>query len=107
MDNVPNVAMLRAMLRSSSLNIFAMRAIALRAIALRVPAIIRAMAWLILSGLMFVSFTGIVRWIASDLPPVEAAFIRYAFGLFILIPLFWRGGSTAMGPRARNSNWSS
>ena len=73
MDNVPNVAMLRAMLRSSSLS----------TIALRVPAIVRAMAWLILSGLMFVSFTGIVRWIASDLPPVEAAFIRYAFGLFI------------------------
>ena len=43
-----------------------------------------------LSGLLFVGVTGIVRHIGSGLPPIEAAFIRYCFGLIVLLPVFLR-----------------
>ncbi len=46
--------------------------------------------WMALSGLLFVAVTGVVRYIGSDIPPIEAAFIRYVFGLLMLIPLIIR-----------------
>lgn len=51
--------------------------------------------WMLATGLLFVCVTGIVRHIGSDLPSVEAAFIRYAFGLVFVLPallklLDWR-----------------
>lgn len=41
-----------------------------------------------LTGLCFVAVTGIVRYLGSDLPAVEAAFLRYVIGLFLLAPVF-------------------
>ncbi len=49
---------------------------------------------MLLSGLLFVGVSVIVRHLGTDLPAVEAAFIRYVFGLILLIPLIakfpWR-----------------
>ena len=41
-------------------------------------------------GLLFVAVAVMVRHLGSDLPAVEAAFIRYVFGLLILIPVLLR-----------------
>ncbi len=46
--------------------------------------------WMGISGLLFVGVTGIVRHIGSNLPAIEASFIRYVFGLLLLIPLIIR-----------------
>lgn len=43
--------------------------------------------WMTIAGLLFVGVTGVVRYIGTDIPPVEAAFIRYLFGTLLLIPL--------------------
>lgn len=43
--------------------------------------------WMTLAGLLFVAVTGIVRYLGSDIPPIQAAFIRYVFGLVLLVPL--------------------
>ena len=43
--------------------------------------------WMAVAGLLFVGVTGVVRYIGTDIPPVEAAFIRYLFGTLLLIPL--------------------
>ncbi|MEX2520347.1 MAG: DMT family transporter [Paracoccaceae bacterium] len=43
-------------------------------------------AWMFLTGLLFVVMTGIVRHLGSDLPAAEGAFIRYAVGLLIMAP---------------------
>jgi len=43
-------------------------------------------AWMVLTGLLFVLVTGIVRYIGSEVPAAEAAFIRYAIGLLIMAP---------------------
>ncbi len=51
--------------------------------------------WMMITGLMFVAVTGIVRYVGSGIPAAEAAFIRYVIGLAImlpfLIPVFRRG----------------
>ncbi|MEE8296206.1 MAG: DMT family transporter [Hyphomicrobium sp.] len=55
--------------------------------------------WMVLTGLLFVAVTGIVRHLGSNLPAVEAAFIRYAFGLVLVLPVLLRVGSRI--PRGR------
>jgi drug/metabolite transporter (DMT)-like permease len=46
--------------------------------------------WMVAGGLLFVAVAVMVRHLGSDLPAVEAAFIRYVFGLIILIPVLLR-----------------
>ncbi len=65
---------------------------------------LRGIGWMLLSGLLFVAVTGIVRHLGTDMSPMQAAFIRYAFGLVLVIPLLLRlGGGTWFfsGGRAR------
>lgn len=50
----------------------------------------RAIAWMVLTGVLFAMVTGIVRYLGSDLPAVEAAFIRYAFGVVFMAPMLVR-----------------
>jgi len=49
----------------------------------------QGIAWMIACTLSFVAVTGIVRYIGSDLPAAEAAFIRYAMGLIIMAPAIY------------------
>ena len=42
---------------------------------------------MVLTGLMFACVTGIVRYLGSDMPAIEAAFIRYAIGLALISPI--------------------
>lgn len=44
--------------------------------------------WMLLTGILFVAVTGIVRHLGSDMPAPEAAFIRYAIGLILILPAF-------------------
>ena len=70
--------------------------------------------WMLLTGLMFVAVIGIVKYIGHDLPPAQAAFLRYILGLVFLIPMLgplfranlsrhqitlfgWRGLAHALG----------
>ena len=46
--------------------------------------------WMAGGGLLFVAVTVSVRLIGSDLPAAQAAFIRYVFGIVLLLPLLWR-----------------
>ncbi len=51
--------------------------------------------WMVVTGLMFVCVTGIVRYIGSDVPAAQAAFIRYIIGLVIMLPFMgevFKGG---------------
>lgn len=45
---------------------------------------------MLLTGVLFVGVTGIVRHLGSDMSAVQAAFIRYAFGLVLLLPVLLR-----------------
>jgi drug/metabolite transporter (DMT)-like permease len=56
--------------------------------------------WMVAGGLLFVAVTVLVRHLGSDMPAVEAAFIRYSIGLLMLLPVIWR-----MRWRGRGSAW--
>ncbi len=47
---------------------------------------LRGIAWMVLTGLMFVCVTGIVRYLGTDLPAVQSAFLRYLIGLVLIMP---------------------
>lgn len=42
--------------------------------------------WMLATGLNFVAVTGIVRFLGTDLPAAQSAFIRFAIGLAFLAP---------------------
>jgi drug/metabolite transporter (DMT)-like permease len=50
---------------------------------------LQGILWMILSGFIFVCVTGIVRYMGSDVPAAQAAFIRYVFGLILIAPTLW------------------
>jgi drug/metabolite transporter (DMT)-like permease len=54
----------------------------------------KGIAWMLLTGCFFVSVTCIVRHLGTDMNPVQAAFIRYSFGLLFLSPVLLRFFST-------------
>ncbi|MEE3287923.1 MAG: DMT family transporter [Pseudomonadota bacterium] len=53
---------------------------------------VRGVGWMLVSGVLFVGVTGIVRYLGSEMNPIQAAFIRYAFGIVLVIPVILRLG---------------
>lgn len=43
--------------------------------------------WMLASGLSFVGVNGIVRYLGTDLPAAQSAFLRFAFGVLFLLPI--------------------
>lgn len=43
--------------------------------------------WMVLTGLMFVAVTAIVKHVGSELPAAQSAFMRYLLGLVFVIPM--------------------
>jgi drug/metabolite transporter (DMT)-like permease len=54
---------------------------------------VEGMLWMLASGLCFVGVTGIVRYLGTDLPAAQSAFLRFAWGVVFLLP--------ALGPLIR------
>ncbi|MFD0916312.1 DMT family transporter [Pseudahrensia aquimaris] len=51
---------------------------------------VQGILWMIGSTLSFVAVTGIIRYLGSELPAAQSAFIRYAFGIFLVLPALIR-----------------
>ena len=45
--------------------------------------------WMAGAGLSFVGVNGIVRYLGTELPAAQSAFIRFGFGLLFLLPALW------------------
>ena len=45
---------------------------------------------MLLTGFLFVGVTGVVRHLGTDMNPMQAAFIRYAFGTVLIAPVLLR-----------------
>lgn len=43
--------------------------------------------WMVASGLSFVGVNGIVRYLGTDLPAAQSAFLRFGFGVLFLLPV--------------------
>ncbi len=50
------------------------------------PRPLQGVLWMLASGLSFVGVTGIVRYLGTDLPAAQSAFLRFAFGVLFLLP---------------------
>ncbi|WP_435164356.1 DMT family transporter [Falsirhodobacter sp. 1013] len=48
---------------------------------------VQGILWMLASGLAFVTVNGAVRAAGSDLPSVQAAFLRFLFGIILLLPM--------------------
>lgn len=47
---------------------------------------LQAILWMLASGLSFVGVTGIVRYLGTDLPAAQSAFVRFGWGVVFLLP---------------------
>jgi len=59
----------------------------------------RALLWSIGAGLVFSALNAIARVLAQHLHPMEVQFLRYLFGMVVMLPLLWRAGLAAYRPR--------
>lgn len=54
---------------------------------------------MVLTGLLFAAVTGTVRYLGSDMNAAQGAFIRYAFGVVLVLPVLWRLTAAGHLPR--------
>lgn len=52
------------------------------------PQPIVGIAWMLVTGFCFVAVTGLVKYLGQDVPPAQAAFLRYVLGLVFLLPMW-------------------
>jgi len=48
---------------------------------------VAGVVWMLITGIMFVCVTAIVKYVGDGLPAAQAAFLRYLLGLVFLIPM--------------------
>jgi len=67
--------------------------------AARLDATIKGMLWMALSGLLLVLLNVICRYLAQQLHPLQAQFLRYFGAVLVMLPLVGRSGWSACWPR--------
>ena len=58
----------------------------------------RALLWSIGAGLCFSVLNTLARFLTQQLHPMQAQFLRYLFGVAVMLPLVWRAGLAAYRP---------
>ena len=43
--------------------------------------------WMVVTGICFLGVTALVKFMGTRIPAAEAAFLRYALGLVLLLPM--------------------
>lgn len=64
----------------------------------RLPATARGLLWSMAAGLLFVVLNTLMRGLAVQLDPFLTQFLRYLFGLLVMLPLVARSGWAAYRP---------
>ena len=65
----------------------------------RLDPTIRGLLWSMSAGFTFVVLNTIMRELSLQLDPFETQFLRYAFGLLVMLPLIVRYGAAAYRPK--------
>ncbi|MEM8578811.1 MAG: DMT family transporter [Pseudomonadota bacterium] len=63
---------------------------------------LRGIFWMLVTGLCFVAVTAIVKYMGPEVPPAQAAFLRYLMGLVFLLPV----ASSLMQTRLTRRQWT-
>ncbi|MFW8593519.1 DMT family transporter [Cribrihabitans neustonicus] len=48
---------------------------------------LKGILWMVVTGLMFVAVTALVKYLGDRVPPAQSAFLRYLLGLVFLLPM--------------------
>ena len=59
----------------------------------------RALLWSMGAGIFFSLSNAIARSLTQHLHPMQAQFLRYLFGLVVMLPLLWQAGLAAYTPK--------
>ncbi len=62
-------------------------------------ATLRGMAWMALGGLLLVSMNALMKRMTTEMNPLQAQFLRYLFGLAVMLPWIVRAGWAAYRPK--------
>ena len=62
------------------------------------PVALRGMVWMVLGGLMFSLLNALARELTLQLDVYQSQFLRYLFGLVVILPWVWRDGWRAYMP---------
>jgi hypothetical protein len=65
----------------------------------RLDPTVQGLLWSASAGAVFSVLNALMRGLAMQLDPFQAQFLRYLFGLMVLLPLVWRSGLAAYRPR--------
>jgi len=65
----------------------------------RLDPVVKGLLWSSAAGLVFSVLNALMRGLAQQLDPFLAQFLRYFFGLAVLLPLLWRHGLAAYRPK--------
>jgi drug/metabolite transporter (DMT)-like permease len=65
----------------------------------RLDPTVQGLLWSAAAGATFSVLNALMRALAMQLDPFQAQFLRYLFGLLVLMPLVWRGGFAAYRPK--------
>ncbi len=63
------------------------------------PATVQGMLWAAGSGALFCVLNATMRGLSQQLAPLQVQFLRYLFGLLVLLPLVWHAGWRAYVPK--------
>lgn len=71
----------------------------------RASVIPKAMAWMALGGFLLVSMNALMRLMTLEMNSLQAQFLRYLFGLAVMLPLLMRDGVAAYRPANMRGQW--
>ena len=60
---------------------------------------VKGLLWSSAAGFVFCGLNALMRGLTLQLDPFQSQFLRYLFGLLVLLPLLWRHGLAAYRPR--------
>jgi drug/metabolite transporter (DMT)-like permease len=66
---------------------------------LHLPGATRGLIWAAVAGLLFTFLNVLMRLLAMRIDPFQTQFLRYVFGLLVLLPLVWAHGLAAYRPQ--------
>lgn len=66
---------------------------------LEIPAVLRALMWSAAAGFLFSLLNALARVLTLQLDPLQAQFLRYLFGIVVLLPWVLRQGLEAWRPK--------
>ncbi len=61
---------------------------------------VRGLMWAAASGAIFCVLNATMRGLAQQLHPMQTQFLRYLFGVAVLLPMLWRAGAAAYQPKS-------